>query len=236
MDVRFALNELAIQHKLSPEARVRLAALAPPESEPQNLNRSVPFGIAVLGALLGGLGIIFWIAANWESLTKLERFALLQTLIVVMCTGAALRPAARLPLAILALLSTGGLFAYFGQTYQTGADPWQLFALWAVLALPLAAAVRHDLLWAPWALVAMTAVSLWAQTHTGHSWRVLPQDLPVHAAAWAAAALLAAITSPWAGRFTGAWLWAWRTAATLFVVVLTMTAVGGLFAREIAPH
>ena len=40
-------------------------------------------------------------------------------------------------LGLLALLGIGGLFAYFGQTHQTGADPWQLFALWAALVLPL---------------------------------------------------------------------------------------------------
>ena len=192
--------------------------------------------VTVLAAALIGFGTLLWVAANWDDFGRMGRFAVLQGLVAVALVGAWARPALRPALGLVALLGIGGLFAYFGQTYQTGADPWQLFALWAVLALPLAAAVRHDLLWAPWALVAMTAVSLWAQTHTGHSWRVLPQDLPVHAAAWAAAVLLAAITSPWAGRFTGAGLWAWRTAATLFVVVLTTTAVGGLFAREIAPH
>ena len=41
------------------------------------------------------------------------------------------------PMGLLAMLGMGALFAYFGQTYQTGADPWQLFALWAALSLPL---------------------------------------------------------------------------------------------------
>ena len=179
MDMRFALDELALKHKLTPEARARLGALAPPDTEPQDLNRSVPFGIAVVGALLGGLGIIFWIAANWEYLTKLERFAMLQALIVVMCTGAALRPAARLPLSILALLATGGLFAYFGQTYQTGADAWQLFALWAALTLPLCLGVRHDALWTAWVVVAMSANSLALESLSG---RV--QNLPAILAGW----------------------------------------------------
>ena len=31
-------------------------------------------------------------------------------------------------MALLAMLNIGGLFAFFGQTFQTGADPWQLFA------------------------------------------------------------------------------------------------------------
>src|SRR5256714_11040396 len=135
---------------------------------------------ALAAATLGGLGVILWIAANWDTLGRFGRFALLQGIVVVMCAGALARPAARAPLALLALFAIGGLFAYFGQTYQTGADAWQLFAWWAVLALPLCLGVRSDLLWAPWALVAMSAVSLWVQAHTGHRWRVQPDDLVAH--------------------------------------------------------
>ena len=230
MDVRFALNELAIQHKLGPEARARLEALAPPDSEPQDINRSVPLGIAILGALHGGLGIIFWIAANWESLTKLERFALLQTLIVVMCTGAALRPAARLPLAILALLATGGLFAYFGQTYQTGADPWQLFALWAALTLPLCLGVRHDTLWTAWVVVAMSALSLAIESLSG---RV--QNLSVILTCWGLASLLIFFLGVTWRRHTGAGLWSLRTAMALTAMLVTACALQALFAASVAP-
>jgi hypothetical protein len=61
-----------------------------------------------------------------------------------MCVGTLWIPAARTPLSLLALLNIGGLFAYFGQTYQTGADPWQLFSLWAALSLPLCLSVRGE--------------------------------------------------------------------------------------------
>ncbi len=37
---------------------------------------------------------------------------------------------------LLATLLLGVFLALFGQTYQTGADPWQLFANWALLILP----------------------------------------------------------------------------------------------------
>src|SRR5256885_7275137 len=155
---------------------------------------------ALAAATLGGLGIILWVAAQWDTLGRFGRFTLLQGIVVVMCAGALARPAARAPLALLALFAIGGLFAYFGQTYQTGADAWQLFAWWAVLALPLCLGLRSDLLWAPWALVAMSAVSLWVQAHTGHRWRVQPDALGAHLIRGPAGGARVASPSPCAPR------------------------------------
>lgn len=236
MDLRLALYELAARHQLDTRATQELQHLAGLDREPDALAYWLPRGVAVLAAALGGLGIIFWIAANWDTLGRFGRFALLEFFFLAMCLGALWKPAARTPLCLLALLATGGLFAYFGQTYQTGADPWQLFAIWAVLSLPLCLSVRSDALWTPWALVVMTAISLWVHAHTGHRWRVEPDDLAVHAIGWGAAIALAFALSPILQRFSGAGPWAFRTALTLTTIVITMTALGGLFSREIAAH
>lgn len=241
MDPRPALHALAIEHDLDAPRRARLEQLAGLDAEPAGLPRALPLGVAVLAAALVGLGLIFWVAANWAALGRFGRFALLQSVVVLMGAAAALWPArlpaqARAPLALLAWLATGGVFAYFGQTYQTGADPWQLFALWAALTLPLCLALRTDVLWAPWALVAMTGVSLWLHAHTGHRWRVEPHDLPVHLVGWAAAVGLAAALGAPLRRLTGTGPWSLRTAATLAVVMITATALGGLFHRTVAPH
>lgn len=236
MDLRLALLELAAQHRLTPEETARLAKLGGETAEPAQLERSVPFGVAILGAALAGLGIIFWVAANWDLLARNERFALLQGVIVVMCIGAFLRPAARVPLSVLALLAVGGLFAYFGQTYQTGADPWQLFALWAALSLPLCLGVRHDVLWAPWALVAMSAISLWIHAHAGHSWRVDGSVLAVHVAGWSMALLLTLAFSPAFSRYTGAGLATMRVSLILASMLVTITAGMGLMGEQVAPQ
>jgi len=132
-------------------------------------------------------------------------------------------------LGLLALLGIGALFAYFGQTYQTGADPWQLFALWAVLALPLCWGARSDVLWAPWAMVVVTAISLWTHTYSGHRWGVEADQLTVHLIAWSAGLALAAALSPVCTRWTGAGVWSFRTGVTLTVAAITLTALGGLF-------
>ncbi len=235
MDLRRALYELAARYRLDPGTSRQLHALARLHEEPAGLARWLPRGVAVLGAALAGLGIVFWVAAHWASMGRMERFALLQSVVLAMCAGAAWRPAARAPLGLVALLAIGALLAFFGQTYQTGADPWQLFALWAALTLPLALGSRTDVLWAPWVLVVMAAIALWMQTHTGHRWRVEPQDLGVHLAAWGLGAAAAALASPMQ-RHTGAGPWSLRTALTLWVVMVTTGGLGGLFHQHIAPH
>ena len=106
------------------------------------MNQQLARGTAMLAAALMGLGVIFWVAANWDTLSHLGRFGLLEAVLVAAALGAVLRPAWRAPLALLVFLVTGGLRAGIGQTYQAGADPWQLFAVWAALGLPLAWVVQ----------------------------------------------------------------------------------------------
>lgn len=237
MDLRLALYRLARQHGLAAAGVRSLEDCAGLRREPGGVALWAPRAVAGLGAALVGLGLVFWVAANWQAFGRFGRFALLEAVVAVACLGAFLRPAARGPLGLVALLAVGGLFAYFGQTYQTGADPWQLFALWAVLALPLCFAARSDLLWAPWSLVAMTAVALWVHAQTAHRWRVEPQDLGVHAAAWLAALALVAALGPALQRHTGVGAWGRRTAVTLLVATVTVTGLGALFfGREVAPQ
>ncbi len=236
MNLRMGLYRLAALHRLDAGGVEALERCAGLDQEPPEVQQAAFRAAAALAAALVGLGLVFWVAANWETLGRFGRFALLQSVVVVMALGAAWRPAARAPLALLAFIATGALFAYFGQTYQTGADPWQLFALWALLALPLVLAVRSDLLWAPWALVAVTAVSLWVHAHTAHRWRVETEDLTPQLVGWSLALLLAAALGPGLQRFTGAGPWARRTAVTLAVTMISLTAAVGLFGRTVAPQ
>ncbi|MBC7983908.1 MAG: DUF2157 domain-containing protein, partial [Candidatus Obscuribacterales bacterium] len=54
---------------------------------------------------------------------------------------------------------TGALLALFGQSYQTGADVYELFLMWALLALPLVVAAQWSVVWAAWVLI--VNVTLW---------------------------------------------------------------------------
>lgn len=236
MNTRVALYGWIARHGLDRRGADALFRLAGYDAEPAAVARRFWPAVAVLAAALAGLGVILWLAANWDDLGRTGRFVLLQGAVVATCAGAALHARARPAFGLLAFVCIGGLFAYFGQTYQTGADPWQLFALWALLGLPLCLAARSDVLWAPWALVVSVGISLWIQAHTGHRWRVEPQDVSAYAVGWCAAALLVAALGPAAARFTGAGVWSLRTAGTCAVLLVTIAALLGLFHQRVAPH
>lgn len=254
MDTRLVIHELEAAHRLDAEASRRLDSLAGLRAEPAALQRVLPLGLAALAAVLIGLGLVFWVAANWDSLGRFGRFALLQGVVVVTGIAAVIgqppafglrssplgRPGGlmradwRAPPAVLVFLATGALFAYFGQTYQTGADPWQLFALWAALTLPLALGLRSDLVWTPWVVVSFVAVAMWVHAHGGHRWSLDDVGVAVHLLAWGAAGLVVAATSGLGRRFTGAGIVSLRTAVTLAVVLITGAALAGVLRRHVA--
>ncbi|MEL6949826.1 MAG: DUF2157 domain-containing protein [Pseudomonadota bacterium] len=128
------------------------------------------FGRAFLlgcGLLALALGLAFFVAWNWAELHRFAKLGLVATCLVL-ALGARLcaRSGSVLATALVPvqLLLIGVLLALTGQIYQSGADRWELFALWAVIALPLVASERSFFGWLPWlGLVNMAAV-LWADT------------------------------------------------------------------------
>jgi uncharacterized membrane protein len=89
--------------------------------------------------------VIFFVAANWQDYGLMGRFAILQ---VALARAPGSRSGVPPPspvgqsTLVLAILVTGALLALFGQSYQTGADVFELFFTWAALAVPFALAGR----------------------------------------------------------------------------------------------
>ncbi|KOQ39951.1 DUF2157 domain-containing protein, partial [Achromobacter xylosoxidans] len=150
-----------------------------------------------LGVLLLGSAAICWVAANWQDMTKIQRFAGTQGLLALTAlaaawTGLRLRatPGVRrsIPGALLALagILLGALLALLGQTYQTGADTWELFAWWAVLLLPWALVAASQAVWLLWALVTNVALVLWLGERAFTWWLIFggPQVASLIVAAW----------------------------------------------------
>ncbi len=146
-------------------------ALAPESVSPtpQHWLRALDRLLASYGILLLVLGMIFFFAFNWDELHRFAKFGLAAaglTLFAGMACWA--RAHSNLYRAALfgAALASGALLALIGQTYQTGADIWQLFALWAVLTLPWAWLSRSvsgwGLLWLLINIAVLRYFSLWS--------------------------------------------------------------------------
>lgn len=156
------LHRLVAQFSLSPTQATRLWQLAGVHQPRADLARQTERGLGAVAALLLGAGLIFWVAANWQDQTRQFKFYVIQAFLAASLLGALAWPRGRTALLLLATLALGGLFAFIGQTYQTGADPWQLFAAWGALALLWMLAARSDVLWALWVLIVDTGIGLWS--------------------------------------------------------------------------
>ena len=112
----------------------------------QSWEKYLRFIFMLLAVGLFSSGVVTFIASNWELLTKFQKLYGVQTLLVVVTLlavwiyhresrqGSTVKSYA---LFFVSLIVIGALLALIGQIYQTGADPWQLFALWTLLQLPL---------------------------------------------------------------------------------------------------
>ena len=117
------------------------------------------FGVTLLIAAVG-----YFVAYNWDAMGRFAKIALLEVGVAGATMGAAyfvpgdIRSRAAL---LAAVLLTGPLLAFIGQTYQTGADTYELFRAWALLALPWVVVARWRVLWCFWLLIANVAVALY---------------------------------------------------------------------------
>jgi uncharacterized membrane protein len=156
------LHRLVAQFSLSPTQATRLWQLSGLHAPKADLAKHTERGLGAVAALLLGAGLIFWVAANWQDQTRQFKFYLIQAALAASLLGALAWPRGRTALLLLATLALGGLLAFIGQTYQTGADPWQLFAAWGALALLWMLAARSDVLWALWVLIVGAGIALWS--------------------------------------------------------------------------
>ena len=98
------------------------------------------------GALFFLAGVICFIAWNWGAMTPFARMALTGALVAGSGLGAVLLgPDTRLGQVLLLAcgIAMGPMLAVFGQTYQTGAELWELFRVWTALLVLLALAGRQ---------------------------------------------------------------------------------------------
>ncbi|MCF6300767.1 MAG: DUF2157 domain-containing protein [Proteobacteria bacterium] len=115
-------------------------------------------------------GFIFFFAYNWSHMHHLVKLGIVQ-LLLFLAVLAYLRiddkPYLSNAVMFGLVLLLGSLLALVGQIYQTGADPWQLFAIWSVLIIPLALISRSSMIWISWQLILNVGLILYFETRMG---------------------------------------------------------------------
>ena len=155
------LYEWAASEPRSHERIAQVHALATAPGEPRLLARNLHWGLLLVAGMLLACGLIFWIAANWQEQTRMFKLLLIEGALLVSVLASVFWRRGRVAALLCATLALGGLLAFVGQTYQTGADAWQLFATWAGLALIWTVLARSDLLWTLWIAIVATGIGMW---------------------------------------------------------------------------
>jgi len=192
--------------------------------------RFLDYLLLTLGALFLTSGLFFFVAYNWDELSRLSRFGLVGAAILVAVSIAQMagldRLGGKVALMVAALL-VGALLAVFGQEYQSGADAYSLFGYWALLTVGWVLIARFDLLWIGWlALLNLTLLLFWQQARPG--------DAQPHAESLFALNLAGLLLWEWMeGRFTW-WQQRWparltATAAFGYILWPTLWNIFALF-------
>ncbi len=188
----------------------------------------VALGLAVAALTQAVAAILFFYAANWWDMAPALKVVGLDLLLVLCALGALAAPAGgfvRSAWTTAGAVLSGVLLGVHGQIWQTGADAWELFALWSGLAVAWALAARSDAAWLVAVLTATAAALRWTAGVAPPAW--LPVQWELTAAALAPLAV------------GGLWLAVERRDGWLVPVVLALVAaclgLGGLFASDDGP-
>jgi uncharacterized membrane protein len=167
---RTAILDWIAQGRLQAEAlptALRLARLSPTRSDWREFFNQLTLW---LGTICLAIAVIFFFAYNWQAMGRFAKFGLVEVLIVaslLLCWKVSLKPITGQAALVFAALLVGALLALVGQTYQTGADTYELFAMWAIAILPWVAVGQSSALCLIWlGLINLTAL-LYYQTFSG---------------------------------------------------------------------
>lgn len=159
-----------------------------------------------LGGLALAFSVVFFIAYNWNEIGRFAKFGLVEVLIVsaviAHCRLNSSAVTSKVSL-LIASIFLGVLLALYGQTYQTGADSWQLFFNWALLMLPWAIISRFPAIWIVWIALMNVSFFLYYQTFRGAFWFLPFSDT---AMLWVTFSFNTFVLVAWE-VFAGIWLW-----------------------------
>lgn len=232
-DHRSTIFEWSEQGRLRPEALpqvLRQTGITPAAADWRRLFDRLTLWI---GAVFLAAAVIFFFAYNWQEMGRYAKFGLAESMIVAALAAAwklGLDRAAGKAALLAATLLTGALLALVGQTYQTGADTYELFTVWALAAAPWVAIGRFAALWLVWIGLLNMAAWLYFRTFGG----LLGVLFSVEEVWWVLFALDTLALCLWqAAAWRGiAWLqarWPLRVLATAAGTMLTFLAIWTMF-------
>jgi len=188
----------------------------------------------------GGLALtfsaLFFVAYNWDDMSRFAQFGLAECLlvlaIVTYCKRGKHEVMGKVSL-LAATIFLGVLLALFGQTYQTGADPWQLFFIWALLILPWAAIGRFPAIWVVWVMLVNLSIVLYFQAIRGILSFIIVSDTGM---LWSVFAFNSLVLGTWE-LMSNKWhwitgRWAFRLLAMMSGTAITMLALYAIFDRK----
>lgn len=190
------------------------------------------------GATFLALAVIFFFAYNWKELGSFTRFGIAELLLAASVLASwrlgVERTVGKAAL-LAATLLVGALLALVGQTYQTGADPWELFATWSLFVLPWVAISRFPALWLVWLALVNLALALYHSAFAGFFGLVLGTQTLL----WTLTVVNTVALAVWelAARRGTPWLaerWPPRLIATFVAGYFTMLAAWGIVGRSSA--
>ena len=158
------LQRLLREGILSAEAYERALAMAGIPPDGAAWRKFLDWLLAGLGAVLVLSGIVFFFAYNWADMPRFAKFGVLEAMLLIAVALAwRLGPDSQSGRAALlgAAVLPGVLLALYGQTYQTGADPYGLFLTWALLITPWVLIGRSAALWLLLLVLTNLALMLW---------------------------------------------------------------------------
>ncbi|QRX83365.1 DUF4401 domain-containing protein [Glaciimonas sp. PAMC28666] len=167
--MRPAITQWLQEKKISPiaaERALRFSGVLPGRADWKEFLQNI---CLFAGVLFLAVGVIFFFSFNWDALPRFAKFILLQGLLIAAALLArrftldTLKGQAAL---LAAMLLCGALLAYFGQTYQTGADSYQLFLTWSILIFPWVLVSRLNIAWCLWLGLLNLALTLYPMNTT----------------------------------------------------------------------
>jgi uncharacterized membrane protein len=152
---------------LSPEVWERSQELADLRPNRLEWRRFLDLLMLGMGAIFLIAGIFFFFAYNWSGMDKFSRFAVVEGAVIVATLFAFFLKldtwGGRISLAGAALFM-GLALGVIGQTYQTGADSWQLFQTWTILISAWVLISRWNIMYLIWMVLLNITISLyWGQ-------------------------------------------------------------------------